>query len=35
MPVPNQNLELQRHMPCSYYVFSELVWEVIVHLLCW
>jgi hypothetical protein len=35
MPDPNQELELQRHMPCSYYVLSELVWEVIVHCLCW
>jgi hypothetical protein len=35
MSVPNQDLELQRHIPCSYYVLSELVWEVIVHFLCW
>jgi len=25
MPVTNQNLDLHRHMPCSYYVLSELV----------
>jgi hypothetical protein len=32
MPDPNQELELQRHMPCSYYVLSELVAKCIVTI---